>query len=85
MRLPLVLAGFATLFSATAAFADTTGGTIAAFDRVDSVIVLTDKSIWDVSSLKDKLPENLKAGDKITIVYKSAGDSGVGKLVSIER
>ncbi|MER0239486.1 hypothetical protein [Fulvimarina sp. MAC8] len=85
MRLPLVLSGFAGVIFATAAFADSTGGTVAAFDRVDSIIVLTDKSIWDVSSLKDNLPENLKAGDKITIVYQSAGDSGVGKLVSIKR
>ncbi|EAU42634.1 hypothetical protein FP2506_07331 [Fulvimarina pelagi HTCC2506] len=85
MRLTLPVAAFAGLLFATAAFADSTAGTVAAFDRVDSIIVLTDKSIWDVSSLKDQLPEGLKAGDKINIVYQSAGDSGVGKLVSIKR
>lgn len=85
MRACALIVSAATLLFSTIAHADSTGGTVAAFDRVDSIIVLKDKTIWDVAALKDKLPEGLKAGDKITIDYNSAGDSGVGKLIAITR
>lgn len=67
----------------TPALADSTMGVVVAFDRVDHVLVLNDKTIWDLTSAVDLIPEGLRAGDQVTIEYVSAGDSGVGKIVAI--
>jgi hypothetical protein len=66
------------------ALADETSGEILAFDRVDRVIVLTDRTVWPVPD-DLPLPEDLAAGDMIRIVYVGGGDAGVGKISSIER
>lgn len=68
---------------ATPALADTTGGVVVAFDRVDRVLVLDDKTVWDLTPAGDLVPDGLSAGDKVTIKYDSAGDSGVGKITAI--
>lgn len=68
---------------AAAALADTTGGVVVAYDRVDHVLVLDDKTVWDLAPAGDLVPEGLIAGDKVTIEYESAGDSGVGKITAI--
>lgn len=68
---------------AAAALADTTGGAVVAYDRVDHVLVLDDKTVWDLAPADDLVPEGLSAGDKVTIEYESAGDSGVGKITAI--
>jgi len=68
---------------AAAALADTTGGVVVAYDRVDHVLVLDDKTVWDLAPAGDLVPEGLSAGDKVTIEYESAGDSGVGKITAI--
>lgn len=68
---------------ASPALADSTGGVVVAFDRVDHVLVLDDKTIWDLATAGDLVPEGLKAGDQVTIQYDSAGDSGVGKITAI--
>lgn len=68
---------------AAAALADTTGGVLVAYDRVDHVLVLDDKTVWDLAPAGDLVPEGLSAGDKVTIEYESAGDSGVGKITAI--
>ena len=60
---------------ATTALADTTGGAVVAYDRVDHVLVLTPAG--------DLVPEGLSAGNHVTIEYDSAGDSGVGKITAI--
>lgn len=79
------LAALAILGSliATPALADTTSGVVLAYDRVDQVLVLDDKTIWDLAPAKDIVPEGLRAGDEVTIDYVSAGDSGVGKINAI--
>ena len=61
------------------ALADEITGEILAYDRVDHVIVLEDKSVWNMPETLD-LPADLKAGDRIRIQFTSAGDSGVGKI-----
>ncbi|MGJ8572055.1 MAG: hypothetical protein ACSHXI_15290 [Hoeflea sp.] len=68
---------------ATSALADTTGGVVVAYDRVDHVLVLDDKTVWDLAPAGDLVPEGLSAGNRITIEYNSAGDSGVGKITAI--
>lgn len=70
-------------FLSTPVLADTTGGVVVAFDRVDRILVLDDKTVWDLAPAGDLVPEGLSAGDKVTIDYDSAGDSGVGKIKAI--
>ena len=80
------LLALATALTVTAlpAFADSTSGTILAFDRVERIIVMTDKTVWELPQSLE-LPEKLMAGDKITIDFDSNGDSGVGSYNSITR
>ena len=75
----------AALLAATAApaLADSTQGTILAYDRVANVIVLDDKTVWSLETLKT-IPEGLKAGDVITIQFTSNADNGWGKINAIE-
>ena len=73
------------LLAASAALADSTGGTIVAYDRLANVIVLDDNTIWEIVPKDLPLPADLKAGDNIVIDFVSAGDSGVGKINSITR
>jgi len=82
MRLISAIAILASTL-ATSALADTTGGVVVAYDRVDHVLVLDDKTVWDLTPAGDLVPEGLSAGDKVTIDYDSAGDSGVGKITTI--
>ena len=60
----------------TPALADETTGEVLAFDRIDHILVLTDKTIWNLGPNLD-VPEGLKAGDIVHIVYTSDGDNGV--------
>lgn len=74
----------AALLAAAPAFADETTGTILAFDRVDWVIVLNDKTVWELAA-DVAVPEDLAAGDKITLVYETAGEEGLTKIDSVTR
>ncbi|MEM5493808.1 hypothetical protein [Hoeflea sp. AS16] len=67
----------------TPALADTTGGVVVAYDRVDHVLVLDDKTVWDLAPAGDLVPEGLSAGDRVSIDYDSAGDNGVGVITAI--
>jgi hypothetical protein len=81
MRLFLIPA---LLILATPTLADEVTGTVLAFDRVDSVIVLKSKAVFTVPNA-DVIPADLKAGDTIKIIYKSDGDNGLSKVSSITR
>lgn len=81
MRLFLIPA---LLILATPVLADEVSGTVLAFDRVDSVIVLQSKAVFTVPN-PEVIPADLKAGDTITIVYKSDGDNGLSKVSKITR
>ena len=72
------------MLAAAPAFADETTGTILAFDRVDGVIVLNDKTVWSLELL-DVQPTDLKAGDFVRIMYDTAGEDGLTKIASIEK
>ena len=78
---PLLLA--ALLLVPAAARADLVTGTILAYDRVAQVIVFVDRSVWRIGAVE--VPEDLEAGDVVTIDYTSAGDSGVGKVNRVTR
>ncbi|MBS0125593.1 hypothetical protein [Thetidibacter halocola] len=79
----LPLAVIAAL-AASPVLADETSGTVLAFDRVAHVIVLSDNTIWQLAA-DQAVPENLVAGEKVTIVFTSAGENGVAKIDSLTR
>jgi hypothetical protein len=68
----------------TAAMADETTGEILAYDRVAQILVLTDKTVWPLSD-QTEVAEDLAAGDRVRIVFASAGESGVGAVSSVTR
>ena len=74
----------AALLAATAvpAFADSTQGTVLAYDRVANVIVLEDKTVWSLETLKI-VPEGLKAGDMVEINFTSNADNGWGRINAV--
>ena len=80
-----VLLAAALLAAATLpAFADQTGGTVAAFDAATNTLTLTDKTVWILP--KDTvLPEGTAPGDRVEIVYTSAADNGWVKITRIAR
>lgn len=80
----LIAAAF--ILAATAVFAATehTTGTVAAFDRVANVIVMEDKTIWQLNP-DTVLPEQLVAGDVVRISFRSSGDDGVIAVDMVER
>ena len=74
----------AFLLLSTAAQADEVTGKVVAFDRVAKVIVMQDKTIFEI---KDPaiVPADLKAGETITIDFKQDGDNGIVAIQSITR
>jgi hypothetical protein len=79
----MALAAVVTAVLAGPAAADETTGTIVAYDRLAHVIVLDDKTIWPFPGTME-LPADLKAGDKVTILFTSTGE-GIAKVDSITR
>lgn len=65
------------------AFADTVTDTVLAFDRKANLIILADKTVFDVTGVDAAMTEMLVAGDTVTITYESRGDDGIGKIDSI--
>jgi len=78
--LALTLAGLL----ATPALADETEGLILSFDRVDRIIVLTDKTVWQVP-VSLEMPEDLGRGDRVLIDFDSEGEDGLPAITSIDR
>ncbi len=73
----------AALAVATPALADSTTGTVVAYDRVSGVIVLKDRTVWQIGKFADKIPEGLEAGDVILIDFRSDADNGFGAINSV--
>ncbi|QFS82590.1 hypothetical protein FIU97_07190 [Roseivivax sp. THAF40] len=67
---------------ATPVIADSTTGTVLAFDRKANVIVLTDKTVWSLETLEE-VPADLKAGDVIEIDFRSNADNGWDKINAV--
>lgn len=80
-----ILLASALLAAATPVMADETTGTVLAFDRVAGIIVMDDKTVFSLELLGDVPVEDLVAGDKVTVIYESAGDNGIAKIDSITR
>lgn len=76
----------AALLSAAAlpAFADETSGTVAAFDRLSKIIVLTDKTVWQFDD-QTILPADMVSGDRVKVVFFSDGDNGKKRITAVER
>ena len=65
------------------AHADSTEGTILAFDRKANIIVLKDKTVWTLEGSEAAVPADLKAGDRVKIDYSAEGEDGISKIDSI--
>ncbi|WP_375260197.1 hypothetical protein [Citreimonas sp.] len=74
----------AAILAAAPAFADETTGTILAFDRVAGIMVLEDKTVWELAAAAE-IPEDLVAGERVTLVYATAGEDGLTRIDSITR
>ena len=66
------------------ALADETTGEILAYDRLANLLVMRDRTVWNLGP-DLMVPADLKSGDRVRIEYAGAGESGVGKIVSLER
>ena len=66
----------------TAGAADVSKGIVLVFDRKARILVLTDRTVWALESLKSDLPAGLKAGDRVEIEYES-DEEGVSAINSI--
>lgn len=72
------------LFAATPVLADTTEGTILAFDRQADILVMEDKTIWQLNP-NTLIPADLAAGDRVKITFTSFGDDGVRSVDELEK
>ena len=80
MVLPAVLAGFL----AVPAYADETEGHVMAFDRVANIIVLTDKTVWQIGA-DVPVPADLASGDRVLLDFASEGETGVTAITALHR
>jgi len=79
--LTLVVATF-LLVTTAHAVADVTQGTILALDRKARLLVLADRTAWSLELMKADVSADLKAGDRVEIVYES-DEEGIGEIKSI--
>lgn len=79
----LFAAAVAVLF-ALPAVADETEGLILAYDRKANLLVLTDKTIWQLPPEMD-VPADLGAGDRILLEYQTAGEDGLTAIDALTR
>lgn len=84
MMIKAVAASLILMSTAAAALADSTTGTVLAFDRQAKVIVFKDKTVWTLEGSEAAAPEGLKAGDKVEVQYETAGEDGLTKIDSIK-
>ncbi|SNS06417.1 hypothetical protein [Antarctobacter heliothermus] len=79
----LFAAAVAVLF-ALPAVADETEGLVLAYDRKANLLVLTDKTIWQLPTTID-VPADLGAGDRVLLEYQTAGEVGLTAIDSLTR
>lgn len=70
--------------AATPALADETTGEILAYDRLANVLVMRDRTVWELGT-ELLVPADLQAGDRVRLVYESAGEDGLTKIDALER
>lgn len=79
MRTLLALAFLAV---ATPVVADTASGTVLSYDKQLNLLILDDKTIWQLGD-DTIVPPSLITGDRIVIDFTSAGDDGVASVESV--
>lgn len=80
----LLLASALATLSVLPAAADETEGLVLAYDRVANVLVLEDLTVWPLKA-ELAVPENLQAGDRVTIDFRSDGENGIGAINALTR
>ncbi|SMX38868.1 hypothetical protein MAA8898_01760 [Maliponia aquimaris] len=80
---PMIAAAVAVLF-ALPALADETQGQILAYDRVSNILVLSDKTVWQLPATLE-VPADLVAGDSVKLVYTTSGEDGVKSIDALTR
>lgn len=80
----VLLSAITLVALAVPALADEVTGSVLAYDRVDNIIVLDDKTVWTIPA-DFALPADLIAGEKIIIEFQGAAENGIGDLISIAR
>ena len=58
-------------------------GKILAVDREAKMLLLTDRSIWSLSEVRNDMPNRLAAGDRVEFSYRKA-DKGPPAIVELE-
>lgn len=82
----LSAAAMAAVFTlpALSAQADETSGQVLAYDRKAGILVLTDKTVWELAP--DLLvPADLGHGDMVRLEYSSAGEDGLETIDALTR
>lgn len=69
---------------ASPVLADETTGTVLAFDRQADVIVMNDKTVWQLNPTT-LIPADLAAGDTVKLTFTSFGDDGVKSVDTLEK
>ncbi|MFD0979852.1 hypothetical protein [Tropicimonas aquimaris] len=80
----LLLASALATLSVLPAAADETEGLILAYDRVASILVLEDLTVWPLAA-NLAVPEDLQAGDRVSIDFRSDGENGVAAVNALTR
>lgn len=79
------LAAVAAASFAVPAVAEDTEGLILAFDRQDRIIVMTDKTVWQLPEAIE-IPEDLAHGDRVMFDFVSGGDDdGITQITEMTR
>ncbi len=79
------LAAAFLLLASVSVEADSTTGKIIAFDRLNNVLVLEDRTVWQIVPADLPLPADLRAGNTVKIEFHTNGDNGVDRIISISR
>lgn len=74
----------AVLLAAAPAHADETEGEILAYDRLANLLVMRDRTVWELGA-ELMVPADLKSGDRVRLVYRTAGEDGITGIESLER
>ena len=80
---PLLLSAILLVTAAAPALAETTSGTVLAYDRAAGRLVLDDRTVWKLG--KALVPADLAVDDEVTITYTAGGDEGIRSVQSVER
>ena len=73
-------AAFALVLPALPAQADETTGTVAHWDAASTTLTMADRTVW---ILGDAAPAALTPGQRVTILYQSAGEDGIAGIDAV--